>query len=72
MRTIHKPIIDEVHPAVQELVNDYEYEVRDAIEAVQLCGSLSKAMDYLTKKENEGDSGINWIQAAWEPDKDER
>ena len=72
IRTIHKPIIDEIHPVVQELVSEYEYEVEDAVEAVQLCGSLNKAMDYLTKKENEEDSGDNWIQVTWEPDTDER
>ena len=71
VKTIHKRIIDDTHSVVQELVNDYDYEVEDAIEAVQLCGSLNKAIDFLTKKENEGSEG-HWLQATWEPDTEER
>ena len=72
VKTIHKQIIDELHPDVQELVNEYDYMVEDAVESIQLCGSLDKAMDYLTKKESEGGFEGHWLHSTWEPDIEER
>ena len=55
VKVIHRQIINESHPVVQQLVDEYEYDLDASIEAVQLFGSKQGAMDYLAGKE--GDSG---------------
>ena len=52
MKVVYKPIVDESHPVVQQLVEE-EYDLDAAIEAVRLFGTLEKAMDYLAKKDTE-------------------
>ena len=54
VKVIHWQIINESHPVVQQLVEEYEYDLDASIEAVQLFGSVQGAMDYLAGKE--GDS----------------
>ena len=59
MKVVHRQIINESHPAVQELVEEYEYDLEAAIEAVRLCGgALDKAMDYLARKDTEDGEDI--------------
>ena len=36
---------------VQELVEEYEYDLDASIEAVQLFGTKERAMDYMARKE---------------------
>lgn len=56
VKVIHRQIINESHPVVQQLVEEYEYDLDASIEAVQIFnGSKQAAMDYLAGKE--GDSG---------------
>ena len=55
VKVIHRQIINESHPVVQLLVEEYEYDLDASIEAVQIFGSKQAAMDYLAGKE--GDSG---------------
>ena len=50
MKVTHRQI-NEFHPAVQQLVNEYEYDLEAAIEAVKLYGNVDEAMDYLIRKE---------------------
>ena len=58
VKVVHRQIINESHPAVQELIED-EYDLEAAIEAVRLCGgSLQKAMDYLARKDTEDGEDI--------------
>ena len=48
VKIVHRQIIDESHPAVQQLVDEYEYDLEASIEAVLLCeGDVTKAMNYL-------------------------
>ena len=54
VKVIHRQIISESHPVVQQLVEEYEYDLEASIEAVQLFGTKQGAMDYLAGKE--GDS----------------
>jgi hypothetical protein len=54
VKVIHRQIINESHPVVQQLVEEYEYDLDASIEAVQIFGSRQAAMDYLAGKE--GDS----------------
>ena len=54
VKVIHRHIINESHPVVQQLVEEYEYDLDASIEAVQLFGTKERAMDYLARKE--GDS----------------
>ena len=56
VKVVHRQIINESHPVVQQLVEEYEYDLDASIEAVQLFGSMQAAMDYLVGKE--GDSGM--------------
>ena len=53
VKIIHRQIINESHPAVQQLVEEYEYDLEASIEAVRLCGNVNKAMDYLARKDTE-------------------
>jgi hypothetical protein len=55
VKVIHRQIINESHPVVQQLVDEYEYDLDASIEAVVLFGTKQRAMDYLAGKE--GDSG---------------
>ena len=55
VKVVHRQIINESHPVVQQLVEEYEYDLDASIEAVQLFGTKQMAMDYLAGKE--GDSG---------------
>ena len=55
VKVVHRQIINESHPVVQQLVEEYEYDLDASIEAVQLFGTQQGAMDYLAGKE--GDSG---------------
>ena len=54
VKVVHRHIINESHPVVQQLVEEYEYDLDASIEAVQLFGTKERAMDYLARKE--GDS----------------
>ena len=56
VKIIRRQIINESHPIVQQLVNEFEYDLDDSIEAVQLLGTLDRAMDYLARKEGENGS----------------
>ena len=59
VKVVHRQIINESHPAVQELVDEYEYDLEAAIEAVRLCrGDLNKAMDYLERKNTENGEDV--------------
>ena len=54
MKVIHRQIINESHPAVQQLVEEFEYDLEASIEAVRLCkGDVNRAMDYLARKDTE-------------------
>ena len=54
VKVVHRQIINESHQAVQELVDEYEHDLEDAIEAVRFCGGdINKAMDYLAKKDTQ-------------------
>ena len=53
VKVIHRQIINESHPAVQQLVEEYEYDLEASIEAVRLCGNVNKAMDYLARKDTD-------------------
>jgi hypothetical protein len=54
VKVVHRKIINESHPAVQELVEEYDFDLEAAIEAVRLCrGDVNKAMDYLTRRDTE-------------------
>ena len=55
VKVVHRQIINESHPVVQQLVEEYEYDLDASVEAVQLFGTKQGAMDYLAGKE--GDSG---------------
>ena len=59
---------------VQQLVEEYEYDLDAAIEAVQLFGSKQGAMDYLAGKEDDsGDEEMIAPNAAFlEPALEER
>jgi hypothetical protein len=73
VKVIHRQIINESHPVVQQLVEEYEYDLDASIEAVVLFGTLQRAMDYLAGKE--GDSGDEMIApsaALPEPTLEER
>ena len=60
VKVVHRQIIIESHPAVQQLVDEYEYDLEASIEAVRLCrGDVNKAMDYLARKDAE--DGENMI-----------
>lgn len=50
IKVIHRQIINESHPAVKQLVEEYEYDLEASIEAVRLCGTVNEAMDYLARK----------------------
>ena len=53
VRIVYRQIINESHPAVQQLVEVYEYDLESSIEAVRLCGNVNKAIDYLAKKDTD-------------------
>ena len=57
---VYRKIINESHPLVRQLVDEFEYDLEASIEAVQLFGTLDKALDYLAKKdaENDGETAI--------------
>lgn len=54
LKVIRQQIINESHPVVQQLVEEYDYDLDASIKAVQLCGTKQRAMDYLARRE--GDS----------------
>ena len=59
VKVVHRQIINESHPAVQQLVDEYEYDLEASIEAVRLCrGDVNKAMDYLARKDTEDGEDI--------------
>ena len=59
VKVVHRQIINESHPAVQELVEECDYDLEAAIEAVRLCrGDVNKAMDYLARKDTEDGQDI--------------
>ena len=59
VKVVHRQIINETHPAVQELIEEYEYDVEAAIEAVRHCGgALDKTLDYLARKDTENEEDI--------------
>jgi hypothetical protein len=54
VKIVYRLIINESHPGVQQLVEEYEHELEESIEAVRLCGgSVHKAMDYLARKDTD-------------------
>ena len=53
VKIVHKQIINESHPIVQQLVDVFEYNLADSIEAVQLLGTQDRAVDYLASKDAE-------------------
>ena len=54
VKVVHKQIINESHPVVQQLVEEYEYDLEASIDAVRLCGgTLERAMDYLARRDTE-------------------
>lgn len=55
VKVVHRRIINELHPVVQQLVEEYEYNLDASIEAVQLFGTKERAMDYLARKEGDSD-----------------
>lgn len=56
VKVINRQIVSESHPVVQQLVDDFDYGLEDAIEAVQLFRNLESAMDYLAMKDAKCDS----------------
>ena len=65
MKVICRQIINESHPAVQQLVEEFEYDLEASIEAVRLCGNVNKAMDYLARKDtDEGEDIIAEFDAT--------
>ena len=56
-KVIYKQVINESHSIVQQLL-EAEYEVDESIEAVQLFGSLDKAMDYLARKDGGDEEAV--------------
>ena len=63
-KVIHRQIINESHPAVKKLVEEYEFYLEASIEAVKLCGTVNEAIDYLVRKETDKEEGIT---AEFEP-----
>ena len=53
MKVVHRQIINESHPVVQQLVDVYGYDLEASSEVVQLFGTLERAMDYLTRRDTE-------------------
>jgi hypothetical protein len=54
VKVIYRQVINESHPAVQQLVDEFEYDLEASIEAVRLCGgNVNKAMDYLARKDTD-------------------
>lgn len=51
VKIVHRRVINESHPVVQQLVDEFEYDMEASIEAVQLFETLEKAMDYLARKD---------------------
>ena len=66
IRVFHSPTINEFHPLVRRLVQDFNYTLAHSIEAVQCCGtsSLPKCMDYLD--ENVGDEEYTFSETTVE------
>ena len=64
VKVVHRQVINESHPLVQQLVEEYEYDIELSIEAVRLCGKdFEKAMDYLaTRCTDTGDEVIAEVQ----------
>lgn len=51
VKFVRRQIINESHPIVQQLVEEYEYDLEASIDAVRLCGgTLQRAMDYLARR----------------------
>ena len=73
VKIVHRHIINESHPVVQQLVEEYEYDLESSIEAVQLFETLERAMDYLARKEadNDGEEVITPSITVVEPTADE-
>ena len=73
LKVVHKPLTNESHPVVQQLVEE-EYDLDASIEAVQLFGTLEKAIDYLaTKDADSGDEeSVTPTMASTELTTDER
>ena len=73
VKVVHRHIINESHPVVQQLVEEYEYDLDASIEAVQLFGTKERAMDYLARKEGDSeDEMITPSAAILETTPDER
>ena len=74
VKIVHRHIINESHPVVQQLVEEYEYDLDASIEAVQLFGMLDRAMDYLARKDadDEDEEAVTPKVAIVEPTADER
>ena len=54
VKVVHRQIINESHPVVQQLVEEYEYDLEPSIEAVRLSGgNLEGAMNYLARLDTE-------------------
>ena len=54
VKVVHRQIINESHPVVQQLVEEYEYDLEPSIEAVrQSGGNLEGAMNYLARLDTE-------------------
>ena len=51
VKVIHQQVINESHPVVQQLVEEYDYDLDVSIKAVQLYGTKLRAMDYLARRE---------------------
>ena len=49
-----KQRIDESHPDVQHLILEGGFDTDESIEAIERCGSVSEAMDYLMSGEQGG------------------
>ena len=71
VKVVHRHIINESHPVVQQLVEKYDYDLNASIEAVQLFGTKERAMDYLARKEGDSEDE-EMITPIIEPTPDER
>ena len=65
-KVVRRQIINESHPIVQQLVEEFEYELEPSIDAVRLCGGdLAKAMNYLETRDTDiGDELLTEFKPA--------
>lgn len=57
---------------VQELVEEYDYDLDSSIEAVQLFRTKHRALDYLARKEDDSEEEIIYSSSLLGPDARER